>query len=162
VKAALVSGGLCLAIGLGIGALFAGSTPRSTALRAEAMAAPEHAPEAITRDELAAVVRQELARERAAAPRSVAAAAADRPSAAADDVVAAHEALSSEQAEQAEGATSIVGAALARGSWTEADKEALTRQWQGLPGGVKAEIAGRLADAVNRGAMRLDPDDLPL
>lgn len=52
-------------------------------------------------------------------------------------------------------ATAIVDTATARGTWTDADREALRDAMASLPGATKAEITARLADAVNRGAVRI-------
>ncbi len=155
----LGTGALCLAIGLGIGAFFAGSAP-TTALPAQVAATAPAARDGLARAELAAIIRQELARERASAPTTGAGAVAHHQ--AADDAALDRGVLAPELADQAERATQIVGDALASGAWTEADKAALTQQLEGLPGPIMAEIAGQLAAAVNAGAVRLDLDSLPL
>ena len=57
-----------------------------------------------------------------------------------------------------ERATSIVDEAVARGEWTEADRDALLEELEPLPGPTQAEIVARFADAVNRGALRITTD----
>ena len=155
-KTALLSGALCLALGLGLGRLLAGPAPAPIVHEVEAGTAPP----ALTRAELAAVVREELARERAAGLRVEATGTAL--AAPAHDPQAVRESLTAELADQADRATHVVGGALARGRWTEADKAELGAQLDGLPGAVKAEITAQLADAVNRGVLQLDVDGFPI
>ncbi len=166
-KGTLGAGALCLAIGLGLGALFTGSPPATT-VGSTPRASPGPAGDAMSRAELTSIIRQELARERGASTSAGVATGATTAAAGhnddGNDAPVDRSTLSPALVDKSERATQIVGSALSRGAWTEADKAALSIELEGLPGPLMAEIAGELAAAVNRGDVRLDldPDSMPL
>ena len=66
-----------------------------------------------------------------------------------------------EQTKQIDRAYVVVDDAVARGVWTDADREALREQLDDLPSETQVEITARMADAVNRGQLRIAAD-IPL
>ena len=69
----------------------------------------------------------------------------------------------STSAPELERARGIVDDATARGVWTDADREALREQLSTMAGDDQAEIVAQLANAINRGSVKVTPDgNLPL
>jgi len=136
---------LFLGLGLAAGYLVAGSAS-PTAPAPARVAAP-----AVTRAEVRAELHHELARARVA----VAPVVIERlePADSADDTDAPED-----LAERADLARLVVERATARGVWTDADRDALRTQFEGLPGETQAEIFAAMSDAVNRGVLRVTAD----
>jgi hypothetical protein len=154
VKSSWLIGPACLAIGLGVGAFMAGDAPvaSTSSVIEQNTTITTAAARQLRGDEVAAIVRQEVtralaAREPAAAPPAT--------------LEEAHERMSDEQVERAERASQVIGAAVARGRWGEAERSALVGSLESLPAPVQAEITGQLAVAINSGKLQVDVD-LPL
>jgi len=162
VKSTLLTGALCLTIGLAVGAILSGRAPDRTTFQMDSttQVLERDGSQAMSRAELAAVVREELARERAAGGHAGAAApgAGDAPQTADE----ARESMSAEEVDHAERAGTVVDAALARGAWTEADKLALWNDLGRVPAPVQVEILSKLGTALNAGQLRLETDGMPL
>ncbi len=153
-KSTLLSGALCLAVGLGVGALFVGSSASSTVSVEKHVVRAEPG---MSRQELVSIVRGELARERVN-PGVAPAAEAPR----AETIDEARERMTDEQTESAERAAKIVDDAVARGAWTEQDKRELWVALADVPGPVQREVLQRLGVAINNNRLRVETDGMPL
>jgi hypothetical protein len=153
-KSTLVAGALCLAVGLGVGALFAGTSSTSTFSVEKHVVRGEQGT-AMSRQEMAAIVREELARGRP----GVAQATAAEPTETGDE---ARERMTDEQADNADRAARIVDSAVARGAWTEQDKRDLWILLTDVPGPVQREVFQKLGVAINNNRLRIETDGMPL
>lgn len=146
----VVSGMLCLAIGLGVGATYAGlsGAGQSTTVERVNVIREGEVGGGLTRNDIRFVVRSE--QRHAQEEARVAAAAAGEAK------------VDPEIEDRAARADDVIDAAIARGVWNDADRDALHEGFDGLPGERKAEIFAKLADAVNRGQVTLATEGLPL
>jgi len=152
----LLVGALGLTLGIALGSAFTGGRDA-----APAAAAPTAATRGeLTRLDVAAVVRAELAR----APRGPAAAVAPAPVVDPDPQPEVDDAavVAPEVLDHAARATAVLDQALARGQWTDADGDALRAQIATLPSEQAMPIMVRMSDAVTRGELALATDGMPL
>ena len=147
----MFTGVLCTAIGLAVGALLSSG---STSVQVERTVHEVTAGQGIARNELATIVRQELARERAQAP-VVQPAVPETPD-------QARERMTDDELAHADEAQHLLRAAVSRGRWTLEDRSALSAQMAKLPAALQAEIGGKLAVALNTGELQMEGDWLPL
>lgn len=158
-KSVLLTGVLCSVIGLAVGAVLSGSAPATTSFQVDHHTVRrEIGGNGLDRAEMAAIVRQELARERGHAP-AVTQVTAPAPVETADEARAR---MSEDELEHAERATQTLRSAVSRGQWTVEDRSALVVQIAKLPAAVQAEIGGQLAVALNKGDLKMEGDWLPL
>ena len=159
-KSLLLTGALCSAIGLAVGVIVAGGTPAATTsfqvdhhtIRRELGG------HGLDRAEMAAIVRQELARERTEAPTITQVTA----TALVETADEARARMSDEELEHTESAAQVLRSAVSRGHWTIEDRSSLAAQVSKLPAAVQAEIGGQLAVALNKGELKMEGDWLPL
>ncbi len=152
IKSLLFTGVSCTAIGLAVGAILA-SSPATTSVQVE-RTIQQVGSQGVGRSELAVIVRQELARERAQAP------VMQQPVPETPDQ--ARERMTEDELAHADEAQQVLRAAVARGRWTLEDRSALLAQMAMLPAALQAEIGGKLAVALNTGELQMEGDWLPL
>jgi hypothetical protein len=147
VRSNLVWSGVSLVIGLLLGQLFVDSPAPSPVVASVIPASLPPVERPLSRADIAAAVRAELARARPAEAPAV------------EQAVAATQA---EPHDDGARATQVVGSALSRGRWTDADRTALFDAMEELPRHLKAEVTAELADAINRGVVSVDVEGFPL
>lgn len=157
----LATGALCLAIGLGVGVVVAGSAPTTT-FRVEKDQVRNGVRGAeMSRQEMAVIVREELARERVThgANGVVQASAETVPHETIEEV---RERMTQEQTRSADRAARIVADAVAHGAWTEQNKQDLRVALSDVPGPVQLEVFRSLGVAINSNRLRVETDGMPL
>jgi hypothetical protein len=170
-KIAVLASVIGLAAGIGIGVHVAqgkgSNTPVSVSSEppvhaGAGVATPQQGLSAQDREALRELIRSELANGKAdaalTAPPRVQAEQAPAPAPDAADEAAQ---LSDQQLQTFDAARSLVDAALARRTWTAADREQLHAHIGSLPPRLQIDVARPIIAAINRDQVRFDGDGPP-